>query len=327
MRVAVIGLGKIGLLHASLLNVMPGVELVALCDKSRLIHRFSRKIFKDTKIVSDMKELSGLGLDAIYVTTPTPTHFSIVKTIFAERVARNIFVEKPLTSSYADSEEICNLATNQGINMVGYNRRFIVTFKKAKEIVDEGTLGEIFSFEAYAYSPDFLGVKVGSKTPPLGGVLQDLGCHAIDLALWFFGKFEVETAKVESIIGHSSEDSVYLKVKTSRGLEGEIRSSWCMERYRFHGIGLLIKGSEGIVMADEDRVELKLNNGRSFLWHKHDLGDNVPFLLAGADYFREDETFVKAVINGCSVEPNFHIALEVDRIIGQVKKQAQGNER
>jgi predicted dehydrogenase len=321
-KVAVVGLGKMGLLHYSLLNILPDVKLVALCEKSPLIRRFFKKIFKDISIVADVKELSGLGLDAIYVTTPMYAHFSIIKTIYADRIARHIFVEKPLTSSYAESEELCSLAINQGINMVGYNRRFVITFKKAKEIVDEGTLGELVSFEAYAYSGDFIGVKVGSKTLPPGGVLRDLECHAIDLALWFFGGLEVETAKVESTIGHNSKDSVYFKVRTSRGLAGEFKSSWCMERYSLHGVGLVIRGSEGIMRADEDKVDLKLNNGRSFLWHKHDLGDNTSFLLGGADYFREDQAFVKSIKDGCQTEPSFLTALEVDRVIAQVEEKA-----
>jgi predicted dehydrogenase len=322
-RVAVVGLGKMGLLHASLLNVLPNVELAALCEKSPLIRRFIKKMFKDISIVADVKELSGLGLDAIYVTTPIFTHYPLVKTICAERIARHIFVEKPLASNYAESEELCNLAMNQGIIMVGYSRRFMVTFKKAKEIVDEGSLGELISFEAYACSGDFLGAK---KTLP-EGVLRDFGCHAIDLALWFFGKLEVETAKVESMVGPGSEDSVYFKVKTSTGLEGEFRTSWCVEDFHLPQIGLVIKGSKGIMTADEDRVELKLKEGRSLLWHKHDLGDNVPFLLAGADYFREDEAFVKSIVNGGNAEPSFQTALEVDQVIEEVRKKARGNEQ
>ena len=47
IKVAVVGLGQMGLLHASLLNVMPGVRLVALCDQSPLINRFSRKVFSE----------------------------------------------------------------------------------------------------------------------------------------------------------------------------------------------------------------------------------------------------------------------------------------
>ena len=44
LRVAVVGLGKMGLLHASILNMMPNVEVVALCDKSSLLLKIVKKL-------------------------------------------------------------------------------------------------------------------------------------------------------------------------------------------------------------------------------------------------------------------------------------------
>ena len=70
INVGVIGLGKMGLLHASILNFLPDVKLAALCEKSGVIRRFLKKVFKDVKVVDDVEKLSGLGLDAVYVTTP-----------------------------------------------------------------------------------------------------------------------------------------------------------------------------------------------------------------------------------------------------------------
>ena len=325
-RIAIVGLGKMGIIHASMLNVMPDVELVAFCEKIPLVRRYSPRVFKKIKMVSDIKDLSSFNLDAIYVTTPTSTHLPVVSTIYADKLAPNLFVEKPLTSGYTDSEALCNLAKNHsGVQMVGYNRRFIITFKKAKQIVDEGTLGELISFEAYAYSPDFLGATDTARPIALGGVLRDLGCHAIDLILWFFGVINIETAHIGSIIGNNSEDSVKVKVKNAAGLTGELKCSWCMERQNFHGIGLTISGSKGTLQANEDKVVLKLSNGKSFQWYKQDLNDNVPFMLAGTDYFREDQYLIKSITDGSAVEPNFKTALEVDRIIEQVRKKARGD--
>ena len=66
-RVAVIGLGKMGLLHASLLSVIPDVKLAVVCEKSRLISRFSKNAFTDVKIVTDIRNLSQLRLDTVPV--------------------------------------------------------------------------------------------------------------------------------------------------------------------------------------------------------------------------------------------------------------------
>jgi len=333
-KVAVVGLGKMGLLHASILSVLDDVELVALCEKSTLVRRFGKRIIPGVSVVADLAELYGMGLDAVYVTTPVPSHLPVIKAIYTEGIAHNVFVEKPLASSYAEAEELCNLTRNQGgVNMVGYNRRFSVTFRKAKQILDEGTLQEPSFFEGYAYSSDFLGAKMGSKTSSRGGVISDLGCHVVDLALWFFGQLEVESAKLESLIRSDSEDSAYFKVRASGGplaLEGEFKSSWCMESYRLPEIGLLVKGSNGTMKVDEDKVELKLDDGSSFLWHKHDLGDDVSFFIGGTEYLREDELFIGSILNGSNAEPSFQTACKVEEIIDQVKRmkeKSRGNEQ
>jgi hypothetical protein len=92
-----------------------------------------------------------------------------------------------------------------------------------------------------------------------------------------------------------------------------------MENYRLPEFGLLIKGSKGIMRVNEDKLELKLDNGKSSMWYRHDLNDNVDFLLGAPEYFREDKCFVKSVLEGCNAEPSFYTASKVDYIIDQVK--------
>lgn len=329
LRVAVVGLGKMGLLHASILNILPNVQLKALCDKGLITRKFLKKVFNGIHVVNDVDKLSDLDLDAVYVTTPISSHFPIARTTYSKEIARNLFVEKTLASSYDKAKKLCELANRLGdVNMVGYMRRFAVTFKKAKNLLTEDALGELISFKAYAYSSDFLGSKNSSRTlAPRGGVLRDLGCHVIDLALWFFGDLQVESAKITSLINNRSEDSAHIKVRKSSGLEGEFDISWCMENYREPQVGLSISGSKGIVELDDDKVELKLNDGKSFTWYRHDLHDNVFFWLGGPEYFREDEYFVKSVIESHNAEPSFYTASNVDKIIDQVERRADESEK
>jgi len=328
LRVAVVGLGKMGLLHASILNVLPNVQLTALCEKSVITRIFLKKMFNGTQIVDDVEKLSNLDLDAVYVTTPISSHFPVVSNVYLKKIARNLFVEKTLASNYDKAEELCELAHNFGdVDMVGYMRRFAVTFKKAKDLLGREAMGELVSFKAYAYSSDFLGSKKGSRTPASrGGVLMDLGCHVVDLALWFFGELQVHSAKLTSLIGNGSEDSACFKVKNPDGLEGDFNVSWCVENYRLPQVSLSIKGSEGVMEVNDDVLELKLNSGKSLTWYRHDLHDNVFFWLGGPEYFREDEYFVNSVIEGCNVEPSFYTASKVDQVIGQVRDRAEENE-
>ena len=327
LRVAVVGLGKMGLLHASILNVLPNAQLTALCDKSTLIRRFCKKMFDGVRIVDGVEKLSGLDLDVVYITTPIFSHSLVIKNVYLEGIARNVFVEKTLASSHDEAKELCEIAQRfGGINMVGYMKRFIVTFRKARDLLTQETLGKVISFEACGYSSDFFGSNRNSKAcSSRGGVLGDSGCHVVDLALWFFGDLQVDSAKLESLTNGYSEDSAYFRVK-SNALVGEFNISWCMEKYRMPEFQLLIKGSKGIMRVNDDKLELKLHDGKSSTWHKHDLGDNVFFWLGAPEYVREDKYFVKSVLEGRNAEPSFHTASKVDYIIDQVRRRAGKNE-
>ncbi len=327
LRVAIVGLGKQGLLHGSILNVMPNIEVIALCDKSPLLLKIVKKLFKKAQMVDDVKKLAELDIDSVFVTTPIPAHCPVVETIYLNSAIRNLFVEKTLASSWDEAKKICELAQEfGGVNMVGYMKRFAVTFRTAKSMLNQGILGEIASFEAYAYSSDFSGKNNISRIPASrGGVLGDLGSHVIDLALWFFGDLEVDSATLESLVEGSCEDSANFRVKKS-GLEGQFNVSWCMDNYRLPDFGLVIRGQEGIMKVNDDGVELKLNDGKSTKWYRHDLDDNVNFLLGYPEFYREDEYFVNSVLTGESVEPSFGTASKVDSIIDQVKEKAGKNE-
>jgi predicted dehydrogenase len=327
IRVAVVGLGKMGLLHASILSVMPSVELIALCDKSFLLLRFVKKLFKTAKVVDDVAKLADLDIDSVYVTTPIPAHFPVVKTIYLKKVTRNLFVEKTLASSWDNAKELCDLAQScGGINMVGYMKRFSLTFSKARSLLDQGILGELNYFDAHAYSSDFSGIQKGSKmSGSRGGVLGDLGSHVIDLALWFFGDLEVDSAVLESMVEGSCEDSAHFTIK-KLGLEGQFNVSWCMDNYRLPDFGLMITGQKGIMKVNDDNLELKLKDGASSMWYRHDLNDNVNFLLGEREYYREDEFFVKSILTDNNAEPSFKTASKVDYVIEQVKRKASKND-
>ena len=324
LRLAVVGLGKMGLVHAGVLNVLPSSHVVALCEKSKLIRKFAVKVFKGLEIVDDVMKLSGLDLDAVYVTTPIPSHFAVGKTVLQKGIAHHIFVEKTLAYSYEQSKQLAELAGAQGcVNMVGYLRRFYVTFRKARELIMGDAIGEVDSFKACAYSSDFLGTERGPGRPASrGGVLRDLGCHAIDLALWFFGDLETRSAKSSVKDGFTCDD-LNFKVAASQ-LTGEFDVSWLKANYRLPEVWFSVSGSKGGLDVNDDVVKLRLKSGESITWYRHDLKDNVPFLLGLPEYYREDLSFLRSIIEGRKTEPDFLAASKVDKMIEEVEKKAGG---
>jgi predicted dehydrogenase len=147
----------------------------------------------------------------------------------------------------------------------------------------------------------------------------------VDLALWFLDDFEVNTVKSPSLTKGLDENSVCFTVKKSNGLEGRFDVSQSMENYHLPEIGMLIKGSKGTMAVNSDKVTVK-NGEESLTWYRQDLDDNVFFWLGASEYFRENEYFVKSVLEGRSAEPSFHTASKVDNIIDQVECSVGKNE-
>jgi predicted dehydrogenase len=324
LRVGIVGLGKMGLLHACTLSVLPDVEVVALCDKNATIRKILKKAFSRAQLTDDVKKLASVGLDAVYITTPIPSHYYISSALYSEKITQNLFVEKTLASNYGEAKELCKLAQSfGGANMVGYMKRFSVTFRKAKDILNAGTLGQTDSFEAYAYSSDFAEAKGGSNTSGLrGGVLRDLGSHVADLALWFFGDLTVESADLQSRVVPGSEDVASFKVKGMDGLKGQFDMSWCKSDYRMPEFGLIVRGSNGVLRVNDDEVKLELSNDRLQQWFRHDLNDKVGFLIGSPEYFLEDEHFIKVVRADSKAEPDFETASRVDSLLDEVEHRA-----
>ena len=317
MKAAVIGAGKMGLVHASILNTLPNIDLIALCDKSALIRRLLVGVVGKNRVFADVEKLLDLDIDIIYVTTPIPSHYFILKEIYSQRKPVNIFVEKTLASNYGDSLKLCELARNsKAVNMVGYMKRFGVTFQKTKELLSQDAVGKISSFGAHAYSSDFFGVDTSKMPSSRGGVLSDLGSHVIDLALWFFGDFEVLSAGQPNAT--DIQNTVNFKVKSDNQIEGTFDVSWCKEGFHVPEFGLSIQGSRGKIKVNDDLVELETSSGVPFHWYKHDLKDNVGFLLGSSEYYREDDYFVRSILSGVGAEIDFSTASKVDYIIEKV---------
>jgi len=315
VKVGVVGLGKMGLLHSSILNVLPNAELTAACDKSRTLCRFFRKLLKGVRIVDNVEKFSDLDLDAIYVTAPIRFHFLVAKTVYLKTIARNLFVEKTLAWNHEEARKMSDLADQfGGVNMVGYLRRFAVTFKKARDLLAHEAIGKLTTFRAYAYSSDFLSSKGNpAALSSRGGVLRDLGCHAIDLALWFFEDLQTDSVSITSAT--RTGDSTRFTVENAHGLQGEFEVSCSRENYRMAEVGFSIQGSEGMIEVNDDKLELKSSDKESITWYRHDLKDNVPYWLGLPEYYREDSYFIESVAKRRRADPSFDCASKTDRII------------
>ena len=321
-----------GVLHATIVGGLPGARVVAVCDTKFVVRALAGRALPRIHVGSDVSDLGRVGVDAVYVTTLPGSHHALVDRVLSDRIAKNVFVEKSLASTASEAREMVRLAREHAsITMVGYQKRFAVTFKKAKELLDQGALGEIHSFDAYAYSSDFVGAaREAAPAVSRGGVLRDSGCHAIDVALWYFGDLDVvegshgigvaEDIAAEVDGGSVPEDFVFARVKAARGVDGSFRVSSQMEGYRLPEIGLTVTGSRGVLSVNEDRVEVSATGDDVERWHRHDLGDQVPFSFGAPEYARESIAFVNAVGNRepDSGAADFEAGARVEEVIDRI---------
>jgi len=325
-KVGVVGMGKMGILHSGILNVLPQTELAGVCEPVKLTNRILKKVFRKIPVVKDISEFSKLNLDALFITTPTRAHYSVARQILEDDIAKNLFIEKPLSSSYNDSKQLCDLIKNKGVGMVGYVRRFMVTFLKAKELLDTGAIGKPVTFSMKISSSDLFGIKDPAVSIARGGVLKDLGCYTIDLLLWYFGKCNIESASTESITGPGAVDIAHFTVKGDSVVpSGKVSVSWCDEGYRMPEVEFLIVGSKGNLLANDDYVRLE-NGEKISTFYRLNLGDTAGFWLGSPEYYREDECFIKAIDGKFSGEPSFDSAAQVELAIEQIEKLASKNE-
>jgi predicted dehydrogenase len=310
------------LLHSGILNVLPGVKLAGVCEATPLTRRIIKKVLRKIPVVEDVSELSSLDLDALFVTTPTSTHYAVTKAALAGGIADNIFVEKPLSNSYGESLDLSDLMSCKGVNMVGYVRRFMVTFMKGKKLLSQGAIGEPVSFRINMSSSDFFGIHDPTVSIARGGVLKDLGCYPIDLILWYFGEFGVEETTFEAVTGPGAVDAVHFKVRGYGQVPpGEVFVSWCAEGFRMPEIEFLIVGSNGTLTVNDDYVKLE-SNGKISTFYRLNLNDNTAFWLGSPEYYREDEFFVKAIEKKIVGEPSFASAAKVESVIEEVQNKA-----
>ncbi|MDR1992011.1 MAG: Gfo/Idh/MocA family oxidoreductase [Nitrososphaerota archaeon] len=325
LKIGVVGLGKMGIMHACLLNTMPNVEVQALCDKSRLIRTIAKRSFKDATVTDSLDKFADLNLDAIYMLTPIPIHYPLIKQIYTKKLAKHIFVEKTLTSNYNQSAELSTIAqTQDSITMVGYMKRFSTTFNQAKQLLEEQAIGKPESFKAYAFSSDFANTpKSTPASNARGGVIEDLGSHIADLAVWFFGDLTVTDTKINSQLSPTSEDDLSFNVTTKQGLPGHFDVSWCKQNYRMPEFNLSIQGTTGNLDVNDDEVKLTLKNSPPKHWYRHDMNDNVGFLLGGPEYYRENQYFIQSILSKTPPESNFKNTLSVDYLLEQVRRQSK----
>jgi UDP-N-acetylglucosamine 3-dehydrogenase len=179
IKIAVIGVGGWGKNHVRVLHNMGVLE--AVCDLSADRAKEIAKKY-DTKFYSSIKDLfsNERRLNACLVCTPTKSHLSVVRE--AIQNGCHVFVEKPLSFSSIECEEITDLSKKAKVILTcGYVERFNPAVQDLKKIIQKQTYGDLLMMEFHRENRMPLHIKDV-------GVIYDTSVHDIDTAMFLFGK-------------------------------------------------------------------------------------------------------------------------------------------
>ena len=200
LGIGIVGLGSSKFMQIPALASFPNAEMIAGADPIKSNRDWVKEHYKIKRLYSDIDELlEDKEVDVVVIATMTYMHREHV--IKAAKIKKHIMCEKPMAPIIADCDAMIKACQeNDVILMINYNKRFVECFKLAKDMIDEGVLGEIYEIDV-CWTQSEHGRKMDSRgsLENLGGVYQDHGSHVIDLCRWWVG--EVADVRGECLVG------------------------------------------------------------------------------------------------------------------------------
>jgi predicted dehydrogenase len=260
VRIGIVGSRFIANVHADAIRQVPGAELVAAASPNPdHIWEFHRR-WNVPHVFGDYRDMFDL-VDAIIVACPNDLHAPV--TLSAAAAGKHVFVDKPLAVTLDECDQMIEACAKAGVVlMYGENLCFAPKYVRAKELADEGALGDVYyvrQLECH-YGPHADWFWDVSRSG--GGVLMDMGCHSIAYCRWVFRNAPVESvfADVANFVHQEKtrgDDHAVVTIRFApneerpRGGLGVAENSWA----RIGGFDnrTEIYGSQGLTVADMGR--------------------------------------------------------------------------
>jgi UDP-N-acetylglucosamine 3-dehydrogenase len=264
LKVAVIGCGSIARRrHLPEYHAEKNVEIVAVCDvvKERaeeMVSLYGGKAYTDYLDLLDVAEI-----DAVSVCLPNALHAPV--SIAALNAGKHVLCEKPMATSREEAEAMNQAAVvNDKKLMIAHNQRFVASHVKAKELIESGEVGKIYSFRTTfghpgpeQWSIDGVGSWFFDKERAFIGAMGDLGVHKSDLMRYLLGEIVEVGAFVETNAKENTDvdDNAVCILKTEKGVIGTLTASWS---YVSGGDNATVIYGENAVLRLEDDPEHSL---------------------------------------------------------------------
>jgi UDP-N-acetylglucosamine 3-dehydrogenase len=235
----VIGCGVWGRNHARILSDLSNVILDSVVDIDKNVASSIGDKYHIDSFTDPDKVLRNPEIDAVSICTPTVTHAKLAMRAISE--GKHVLVEKPMTNTVKEAEELIKAARGADVKLsVGFVERFNPSVRKAIELVDEGTIGEIILANTKRVSR--WPVRIGDV-----GVIKDLAIHDIDIVNTLFGSEASMVYCNAGSINHGFEDYANIIMTYPDNKAAFIETNWLTpKKVRT----LTITGTKGLITVE-----------------------------------------------------------------------------
>lgn len=260
MKFLIAGLGSIGRRHLNMLRELGQDDII--------LYRTHQSTLDDADLAgipvyTDLRDALDLKPDAVIVANPTSLHLDVA--ILAAEAGCHILLEKPISDDLSRVDELRKAAEKSGSRiLVGFQFRYHPTLNKARELINEGALGQILSAHSHwgEYLPNWhpwedYRQSYAARADLGGGVIGTL-THPLDYMRYILG----EVAETVAVQGHVSplqlsgvEDVGEIGIKFRSGAIGAVHVNY-FQRPPDHRLEIV--GTQGT---------LRWNNADGILHH------------------------------------------------------------
>jgi predicted dehydrogenase len=183
INVGLLAYGAIGDEHSRAISAVDGLRLTAVADTNPDRLAAAKVLAPDITTFADSLQMLDSGLlNLVVISTPPNSHYYWAKESLNRGI--NVILEKPMALTVEHCDELMALAASKSLLLVVYqNRRFDADFITIKKLIDDGVIGEVFSYESFVGGYSKPCSYWHSDTEVSGGAIFDWGSHFIDQIL------------------------------------------------------------------------------------------------------------------------------------------------
>lgn len=254
VRIAVLGCGRIGRMHAANVAAHPRAALAGVYDVDAGAAAAVAAAHGTRAAGSAAELLASDGVDAVLIATATPTHADYIEAAVA--AGKAAFCEKPIDLDLARVERCrAAIAGSAAPVQLGFNRRFDPGHRAARAAVAAGEIGELHQVIITSRDPE---MPPRSYYEVAGGLLRDMTIHDFDLARFMLGDEPVEVVAMAGAMidpgmmgALGDADTAMILMRTADGKQCHINNS----RTAVYGYDQRVEllGTRGMVQSDNRR--------------------------------------------------------------------------